>query len=173
MMLGIMMAMDYSTYLEGQRNKCEKAIDLGKKQCARCGFCCLQRPCLPTPNEIKKIAKFLKLTPKEAIKRYFVIDAFEAGDTKFAFPAKHSQKDITGTYIPYERTYDRGYCIFFNVKERACQIYSVRPKQAQIMKCWNESENAWEKQRDETLKKWADFNWEEFGINVNEIEEDE
>jgi len=113
-MFGFLMACDYQDWLKTLEGK--RACDINKKTCQRCGHCCAKRPCIPTPRELHKIADFLGIPTKEAVKKYFLIDSFSSspdGD-KFIFPCKDTQTDITGQYIEAERTYDKGYCIFYD-----------------------------------------------------------
>ena len=125
-----------------------RAVDKGLKTCQKCGYCCALRPCLPTPEELKNIAKFLKLPLKECVENYFVVDDLGRG-TEIIFPAKETQKDITGEWVPCDRTYDTGYCIFLDKETKLCKIYPVRPKQARNVECWNESEEDEEKMEKE------------------------
>ena len=156
---GIFASIKYGEYLKHAKATHTRAVDIEKAECIKCGFCCLQRPCIPTPKEFEEIAKFLDITPSEALKKFFVIDALETGGTKFVFPAKESQLDITGHYVPWRRTYDEGYCIFFDKTEKKCKIWIVRPNTARVMECWSNSDE--KVARDEALKAWENFNFSE------------
>lgn len=151
----------YITWLESLKGK--RAVDLGKQECQRCGFCCAMRPCIPTPNELRTIAEFLNMTTKECVQKYFVVDRLGGRETKFIFPAKESQTDITGRFIDWERTYDKDYCIFYDKEGRKCKIYPVRPEYAKTTSCWiEESLEAQQNATDKALKDWETVDFSEF-----------
>lgn len=126
--------------LELLEKKLKSARILGKKKCVQCGFCCHQRTCIPTPAELKKIAKFFKLSVKELINKYYAIDRKWTDNTYYVKPVGTKIKDLAGKFIPSDRTFDEGRCIFLEKKGKkfSCKIYPVRPKQAKGMKCWKE-----------------------------------
>lgn len=152
------------------------AKDLGKKECIKCGWCCTRKVCVPTPNELRKIAEFLKLTPKECINKYFAIDmkSFRSKDMKrfrsktyFVRPIGIKQKDLVGKFIPSDRTFDEGKCIFLD-ENKICKIHSVRPYDAKSAECWVKFEG----DGDESKKTWKEDQLEkEFGIEFTEDEE--
>jgi len=153
--------------LERKRKKFKTAEDLKRKKCIKCGWCCNVRSCIPTPKELKKIAKFLTLTPKECINKYFAIDRENSEPIYFVKPIGINQKDLIGKFIPNDRTFNEGQCIFLD-KNNLCKIHSVKPKHAKITSCWEGKEDdnfnpreAWEEGQ---LEK-------EFGIKVKEEEE--
>jgi len=155
-MFGFLMARDYQDWLKTLEGK--RACDINKKTCQRCGHCCAKRPCIPTPRELHKIADFLGIPTKEAVKKYFLIDSFSSspdGD-KFIFPCKDTQTDITGQYIEAERTYDKGYCIFYDKIKKECKIHPVRPMDARLYKCWK-GETKYN-----PVKAWKNVDWSEF-----------
>jgi Fe-S-cluster containining protein len=165
----IILEMDYRDWLQKEEKKRVSAAKKGEKHCLRCGLCCLRRPCTPTPTELKAIAKFLKLSVKETIKKYFVVDSLDAGNTKFVFPAKTTQLDLTGKYVPWRRTYDKGGCIFFNEKKHACIIWPVRPQTAKTTCCWEPGASTEADRRlEETVRSWKNFNFEKLGIAIRE-----
>jgi len=134
-MIGILKQMDYSEYLRQQRRLHQRACDLHVKHCVQCGFCCMQRPCVLLPKEIKPIADFLRLSIKELINTYLVVDKYN-DSSHFLMVAKETQMDLVGQFVSWERTYDEGYCCFFNKETHNCKIYPVRPKEARDSKCW-------------------------------------
>lgn len=160
---------DYQDYLTRERSKHKSAVMKGKTYCLRCGMCCMQRPCIPTPKEFYKIAKFLKMSPKNTLEKYFVIDALAEGETKFIFPAKTTQLDITGKYISSNRTFDKGYCVFYDKKKKICKIYSVRPKMARITNCWDGKDG----NSNESIKQWKDFDFSKLNIIFNDSRDDD
>lgn len=133
-----------------------RAIELGKKECVRCGICCLRRPCIPTPSEIKNIAKYLNIDLKKMVRKYFVGEQTNYSNTVYIFPANKKQKDITGKLTSVDRSWDTDFCIFYDKKKRICKIYSVRPKMAKTMKCWIKSkEKNGDREIDRILDLWA------------------
>ncbi len=127
-------------------NELEKRLKsarvLGKTNCVKCGHCCNKRTCIPTPNELKKIAKFLKLTTKELIDKYYAIDTGYITDgIYYVKPLGENIKDLGGKFIPNSRTFDEGKCIFLT-KNNLCKIYSVRTQSAKGMECWNKQVNS-------------------------------
>jgi Fe-S-cluster containining protein len=54
--------------------------------------------------------------------------------TYFLRWAKHGEEDIVGKMIPPARTFDRGYCILFDLSEKSCLIHPVRPQEASAIK---------------------------------------
>jgi Fe-S-cluster containining protein len=107
---------------------------LKSNKCLKCGFCCCRRTCIPTPDELKKIAEFLGLKPTKLIKTYFAIDRTDS--TYYVKPLGENIKDLAGKFIPDYRTFNEGKCIFLDDKN-LCKIYPVRPRSAQILECWN------------------------------------
>ncbi len=79
-------------------NDVTKAID-----CLDCGNCCKTSVTDFTKGDIKKAAKYLKMTPKGFIKEYLM-------------------EDIDGTYITITSP-----CPMLN-GDNTCKIYAVRPK---------------------------------------------
>jgi len=149
----------YVGWLRRLHKASETAEKLGLTECNRCGFCCARRPCIPTPDELKIIADYLGMDVKDMIAKYFVADRLGGKSTEFIFPAKKSQLDITGTFIEWDRTYDTGYCVFYDEEKRECKIYEVRPQNARDTNCWESKDST-----DKTLEKWEDVDLEDFGI---------
>jgi Fe-S-cluster containining protein len=124
-----------SKYLTSENGRhIRRAKNSGRKNCQRCGFCCLAQPCVPRPDEFTSIADYLNITPQELASKYAVIN--ECKDGFYLLWARETQTDMLGQYIPYYRTYDKGYCIFFNKKNHGCRIHEVRPISAKDTKCW-------------------------------------
>jgi Fe-S-cluster containining protein len=126
---------DYNAYLaEEEKKHSQRARNNGLKSCQRCGFCCLKQPCVPSSSEFSAVADYLNTPPKELASKYAVINEEKNGF--YLLWARETQIDITGQCLPYYRTYDRGYCIFFNKEDHTCKIHKVRPKTAKDTKCW-------------------------------------
>ena len=128
----------YVRYLLSERERCFSAKRLGLKECQRCGYCCIFLTCVPRPNEMEPIAKFLGLTAIELARKYMVVDKYVNTHYFLSF-AKEGQKDVTGTYIPQERMLDQGHCIFFDKENKGCKIHQVRPEEAKDWSCWEDS----------------------------------
>ena len=128
----------YIRYLLRQQEKCFSAKRLGLKECQRCSFCCIFLTCVPRPDEIEPIARFLGLTTTELVKKYMVIDKFVNTHYYLGW-AKEGQEDITGNFLTQERMFDLGYCILFDKENKGCKIYPVRPQEARDVNCWDES----------------------------------
>ena len=116
------------------------AEKLSMTECNKCGFCCHKRTCIPTPDEIVKIAEYLKIEPIVLINTYYAIDTQNDG-IYYVKPIGINQKDLIGKFIPAERTFNEGKCIFLD-ENNLCKIFPVRPESAKIQKCWEtEMEN--------------------------------
>ena len=152
--------MSYDAWLKKLQGK--RALDLKKEECLKCGYCCGMRPCIPTPEELKEIAKFLKMKVNEMVEKYFVCDSYDWMN-KFIFPAKETQLDITGTFIDSDRTYDTGYCVFFDKKKKECKIYPVRPQHARETDCWINTNGETTKK---ALAEWKGVDCKKFGIEL-------
>ena len=139
---------------ELKKKKMNPAHLRGKKECVKCGFCCHKRTCIPSPTELKKIAEFLKMGLNETIKKYF---AFDKNATYFYFHLKPLGKnilDLGGQFIPANRTWNEGKCIFLDEKNK-CKIYLVRPKSARTQECWKENKN-YDKETKELNELWKE-----------------
>ena len=165
------------SFMEGDRlNRLEQEMKsariLGKKECVRCGFCCHKRTCIPMPNDIKKTAKFIKLTPIELINKYYSIDKQSSGsDDYYVKPLGENIKDLAGKFIPDDRTFNEGKCIFLEQdgKRTKCKIYSVRPLSAKLMECWNKDDKC--KQHQEIYNSWKGNQLKkQFGIDGEKLE---
>jgi len=159
---------------EELEKKLKSAKVLGKKECVKCGFCCHRRTCIPTPTELKIIAEFLKMTPKDLINKFFAIDKRNGSSSFFLKPIGVNIQDLAGKFIPADRTFDEGKCIFLG-EDNNCKIYPVRPMSAKIQKCWdNKDLSDREKYMEELMDSWENDAIKEFGIeNVDESEEEE
>jgi Fe-S-cluster containining protein len=147
-MLGILRQLEYRAQIEKEIAKRKPAFTQNLTHCIRCGYCCITRTCIPHPNEMPIIAKFLKLTTQELISQYMVGD--ELGGHYFLRWANIIQLDLLGKFLPLDRTYDVGQCIFYNEEKRECKIYPVCPEDAKLCECWSDkklvkSENFWKK----------------------------
>jgi len=163
--------LQHETYdkLESLRKRLKPASLRGVDHCVKCGFCCHCRSCIPTLSELKKVAKFLKLTPNELIHKYYAIDKQPFGNIYFLKPVGVNIKDLAGKFIPARRTYNEGKCIFLG-KGNLCKIYPVRPKMARITKCWKENSKI-DNINNKIINSWGNKLKEEFGIDGSKEEE--
>ena len=150
--------------LEELKKQFKTSSSLKLKKCNKCGFCCHKRACIPTPEEVKKVANFFKLSPNQLINTYYAIDRQTISNKYYVKPIGINQKDLIGKFIPGNRTYNEGQCIFLD-RNNLCKIYLVRPQSAKNQKCWSNErfENAIDSWGDNELKT-------KFGIEVSEFE---
>lgn len=137
---------------EDLKKNFKTAEDLSKKECIKCGLCCYMRSCIPTPTELKKIAEFLGLTVKKTIKKYFCVDRENLSTIYYVKPAGINQLDLLGTFIPADRSFNEGKCIFLD-ENNLCKIYTVRPLTSIEKRCWEEYEGISMKRVREEWKK--------------------
>jgi len=155
-----------AAFLELQRQVHQTAALQGKKHCLKCGFCCLRRPCVPTPEEFKVIAAFLRLTPQELAQQYAVVD--ERLGKYHILWANEAQTDVLGTLLSPQRTWDKGYCLFFDRKTANCRIWPVRPLTAKVTKCWVEKSPSCD-----STDSWSLEQIQELLPNFDEISKDD
>ena len=140
--MGFMDGWMNQSYEESRLKNLEKSFNTAKKlgvnECQKCGFCCNKRTCIPTPNELINISKLFGLTIKETINKYFCIDRTTFSDTYFVKPAGINNIDLVGKFIPSDRTFNEGKCIFLT-DNNLCKIYDIRPEAAKSQHCWKES----------------------------------
>lgn len=170
--LGIFARIEYETYLTKLKDKTPNAESQEITHCIQCGWCCARRPCRPTPIEVEVIAKYLEMPVHDFVSRYLVIDRF-GNPTWFLYPAKTTQEDITGTTVPAERTFDTGYCIFYNHNKKECEIYPVRPREALLSNCWENEDTSmsWTVTLLESWDLLSEEDWKtRFGVFPNDEE---
>ena len=100
-------------------------------ECQQCGFCCTgsSGTIFVSANDIKEIAKFLKIAEEDFIKKYL-------------YPFKNS-------YSIKEK--ENGDCLFY---ENGCKIYPVRPNQCRTYPFWVKNlrnEKNWERTKKECI----------------------
>jgi Fe-S-cluster containining protein len=99
-------------------------------------FCCWQRPCSLSKDDVKNISLFLKISEKELFEQYLVVD--EIKRKLLILPRRVEQEDVAGEYLQFDRTYDiDSPCIFLD-SNNLCKIHDVKSKQAKSFKCWEE-----------------------------------
>ena len=112
---------------------------LGKTECLRCGFCCHRKPCVPTPDEIPKIAEYLHLSVQDFISKYMLVDRMPADSSYYLRPVGAMTRDLAGKFLPADRSFHDGPCIFLQKSDDGylCQIHPVKPESAKNGDCWN------------------------------------
>lgn len=145
------MAYKYEMHLADMTRRHPTAAMLKAGRCVRCGQCCYAYPCIPKPEELPAVAGYLHISVDELVSKYMVADTQNC-KTFFLRWAKQGQEDVTGKRIPPLRTFDRGYCIFFDEESKTCRIHPVRPKEAKYIKCW-------EKGNGHDRTKWGISGW--------------
>ena len=126
--------------LERLEKKLGSARLIQENHCVSCGFCCKKRTCIPSPDELVDIAEYLKTTPEKLISTKFVIDRLTFKSPYFVKPAASNITDLVGKFVPSDRTFNEGTCVFLK-KNNRCEIYYVRPKSAKVMECWNDNKD--------------------------------
>lgn len=137
--------------LESLRQGFKTASDLGRQECVQCGFCCYQRTCIPTPEELKKIDRFLNITIMECIQEYYCVDYFSGDGRYFVKPVGINRKAYRGKLLPLEATYNEGKCIFLT-EDKKCKIHLVKPRTARSLGCWVQDKK--NDPLEETLERW-------------------
>ncbi len=134
---------EHAVYLAEENSKLpQRARNSGQTYCQQCGYCCLQQPCVPHPNEFNAIARYLNINPRELARKYTVINEDKGG--YYLLWARETQNDIVGQYMPFYRSYDRGYCVFFDKENHTCKIHGARPKSAKDTECWKNTAVAYD-----------------------------
>jgi len=100
--------------------------------CEKCKDCCLLLPGIPLPNEIIKIAEYLKMSVLDCLEKYFVVGYREGITIKgkayeeimFVYPAIKGWNNKIETWA-YPFNIEHMPCVFF--KDGLCEINSVKP----------------------------------------------
>ena len=100
--------------------------------CEKCKDCCLRLPGIPLPNDVIKIAEYLKMSVLDCLEKYFVVGYREGisikGETyeeiMFVYPAIKGWNNKIETWA-YPFNIDHMPCVFF--KDGLCEINSVKP----------------------------------------------
>ena len=172
-MLGIFKVIEEQERLAKLKIKMNPADLQKKKKCVMCGFCCNCRTCIPTPTEAEKIAEFLKISVKEMINKYYAIDKNGKYYNFHIKPLGKNILDLGGKIIPDERTWNEGACVFLNENNK-CKIHKVKPKSAQIMRCWEDNEEETKKEDKVLNKSWENKSFlKNLGFDLEKPKEEE
>ena len=151
-------------------NEFKSARIRGVNHCVQCGWCCHRHTCVPTPNEVIEIAKFLEISTPEFINKFCSIDRLRGRSEYYPKPLGENVKDRAGKCVPWRRTYNEGKCIFLESKDgkSCCKIYPARPLQAREAKCWG-----YEEPVGKEFDSWKDNRLlKQFGIDGKKLEEE-
>lgn len=148
-MFGLFLRFHEAERLDALEKRLQSACLRNETYCRQCGFCCCKRTCVPTPDELEAIAAHLGMTPRECIAAHFAID--ERDGVFHVKPLGRNIVDLAGKFIPDERTYNEGACVFLRDENGhptageqpgryTCAIYAVRPASARAQECWTEND---------------------------------
>ncbi|HUW10481.1 MAG TPA: YkgJ family cysteine cluster protein [Anaerolineae bacterium] len=130
---------EYWAWLRDEQNSRSRAVDQGKEECVRCGYCCCCRTCVPRSDEMQTVADYMGLTVEQLIRKHMVGDKIDGH--RFLRFANTKQQDVLGEFLDWRRTYDQGICTLFDEDSKACLIYPVRPDDAKEAYCWDGDSN--------------------------------
>ena len=91
-----------ASWVDQEARKAHQKV-FSKIDCLECANCCKSTPALLTKKDIKRIASFIEITPKQFIYKYVI-------------------EDING-----ELSFRKVPCVFLQ-KDNKCSVYEVRPK---------------------------------------------
>ena len=126
---GLMKKSEYHFRLKELEQELKPAPLRGEEECVMCGYCCIRRSCVPTPDEVVVIAKHLGITVEELVRQYMVSDDGGVDYLYLRFINK-KQCGIAGEYLPSGRSWNLDYCIMFDEDTRLCKIHDVKPMEA-------------------------------------------
>ena len=102
--------------------------------CEKCGECCKGYPCGLKPEDVHKIAEFLKMDVKDFLIKYCTIDYYceNTGDLYYICPKRSEDKgNFTGLYWAFSSDP----CIFWDKQTKLCNIHDVKPYGGSIANC--------------------------------------
>ena len=101
--------------------------------CFECAKCCISHPCALEPDDISKIASYLKLTEEELFDRFLVLDYAEADGKKQYYVCPARKNDLPGTIVEGSWTFSDQPCTF--LLDGKCSIQPVKPKGGRTYYC--------------------------------------
>jgi len=139
--------------------------------CEKCKICCERLAGIPLPNEIIKIANFLKIPISKCLEKYFIVgwrDGIEINNKtydsiKFVYPARKGWNNKVEDW-GYPLGEPNNYCLFYI--NGLCQINEVKPFECLNSFGCNKSNHSY---RNDALVEW-DKMWKENKIHL-EIKE--
>ena len=113
-----------------KNTKLKKILQLGK-ECKQCGHCCKHTSGFVLPEEVDKIAKYLKMDSDKFVKKCLKKVVMFNNEVFKPLVKKNKGKEY-------------GSCIFYD-KKIGCSIQSVKPLHCQISTCNEHGDklNAW------------------------------
>jgi hypothetical protein len=160
--------LDYHKELNEIREKLGKTDTKTQKSCNGCSFCCWQKPCNLSKEDIGIMAKHFEITPQELFKKYLVVDDAGAKDGEFTLtPIRKEWQKYAGKYLPSDATFDLNTpCVFLNEVDKKCVLHGLaKPAGGRDLECWKEKQYVIESFTKEELAKevgW-DGDTDEFG----------
>lgn len=135
---------DLSDYIFYKRLKrrLKPSVDLDLNECKACGYCCYYSVCIPTPDELDDIAKFLGYSdPLDFILEKCAFAHYHKEKLCIIYPRflTKSKMNLAGKQLFILDFYDKKGCIFLT-EDNKCQIHKVKPNEAKIQKCWEYAE---------------------------------
>ena len=98
-----------------------------KKECTRCGTCCLKGgPALHYEDRVLLSKNFLTLEHLVTIRK---------GEPVFS-PEAEAPEPATSEFLKIKGKGNEWSCFFFDKENAACAIYSHRPLECSLLKCW-------------------------------------
>jgi len=148
-MKAIRLRIEYAKFLMLEHEKRDSAEKMHKTECLQCGFCCITKTCTPRPKELHPIAEYFHISVEELVDKYMVGDRHEG--FYYLRWALKEQSDVVGAFLDWERTYDKGHCVF--LKDNKCLIHEVKPSSASKHKCWAEEDGLYD-----SINSWKNVN---------------
>ena len=129
-MFGFMRQFAEYDRLKAEELRRQPARVSGGKECKRCGYCCTQRPCDLSAEDVSRIAAFLKMSGNELFAQCLVVDE---RDSKLVLRPRRLEQD-GGRYLSASQTFDTGPCVWFvdavRPAKTSCRVHGVKPSTA-------------------------------------------
>ena len=103
----------------------QKIRNVQEIECRRCGVCC-NHPCALHPDDLPKIAQFLKISEKELFRKYLILDYWIGSDGNEFYLCTARQDGHSGEVADFGWAFSSAPCIFLKGKNE-CTIHPVKP----------------------------------------------
>lgn len=104
-----------------------------KQTCNRCGTCCRTHPCALAPDDLGKIAFFLRMSRTDVFRRYLVLDYTIASSRKLRYLCPARVGDKPGRAVDWDWSFTGSPCIFLH--GNSCAIEPVKPRGGRTFSC--------------------------------------
>ena len=104
-----------------------------KQTCNRCGTCCTTHPCALAPDDLGKIAFFLRMSCTDVFRRYLVLDYTIASGRKLRYLCPARVGDKPGRAVDWDWAFIGSPCIFLH--GNSCAIEPVKPRGGRTYSC--------------------------------------